>query len=512
MKRLLALTLLSAIAVNLFACSSTEETNSDGSQASENITYEVYLRQSIVEYPPDGGSAKTEILNKLETDLGISNVDYNVVMATGADYDTKLNTMMVGGNVPDLFVVDIDDLETLAKNGVIAPIDDLVANMPTFLERLENPIAMGSYDNFMYEGEHYGFIKTALPGPLNNVGTKALTIRTDWLENVGMESPKTLDELYDVLYAFTYNDPDGNGEDDTYGLGGNKNDMFASIFAAYGVYMNGVNSWTDIDGELVHSTVLPETKEALELLSKWYAEGIIDPDKFIVEGAQADDKFIGSKFGVYEQSVWGNSDARSALEANGSGGYAEFFAYPEGPDGLSGYPISAIETQARVVSADCVENSDPETLAAILDWMINDETDGGLRLVQYGVEGVDYEYDADADTITQHSNVTELYEKGYSNPVRWIDQVDRRWIPEGDARITDFDISNNEDSWIIAEFSGSVPAMKDYPDLYTILWAEYFTKIITGVLPIEAFDEYVEKFYSQGGTELTEQVNAAWKN
>ena len=52
--------------------------------------------------------------------------------------------------------------------------------------------------------------------------------------------------------------------------------------------------------------------------------------------------------------------------------------------------------------------------------------------------------------------------------------------------------------------------MKDYPDLYTVLWAEYFTKIITGALPVEAFDEYVEKFYAQGGNELTEQVNAVW--
>lgn len=43
-------------------------------------------------------------------------------------------------------------------------------------------------------------------------------IRQDWLENLGLEMPTSLDELYDVLYAFTYNDPDGNGVDDTYGI------------------------------------------------------------------------------------------------------------------------------------------------------------------------------------------------------------------------------------------------------------------------------------------------------
>ena len=33
-----------------------------------------------------------------------------------------------------------------------------------------------------------------------------------------MSEPTTLDELYDVIHAFTFNDPDGNGKDDTFGL------------------------------------------------------------------------------------------------------------------------------------------------------------------------------------------------------------------------------------------------------------------------------------------------------
>ena len=40
-------------------------------------------------------------------------------------------------------------------------------------------------------------------------------IRTDWLKNLGMEMPTTIDELHDILYAFTYNDPDQNGANDT---------------------------------------------------------------------------------------------------------------------------------------------------------------------------------------------------------------------------------------------------------------------------------------------------------
>ena len=41
-----------------------------------------------------------------------------------------------------------------------------------------------------------------------------LMMRKDWLENVGMEAPTTIDEWYDVLTAFKEGDPNGNGEQD----------------------------------------------------------------------------------------------------------------------------------------------------------------------------------------------------------------------------------------------------------------------------------------------------------
>lgn len=44
-----------------------------------------------------------------------------------------------------------------------------------------------------------------------------LVMRKDWLDALELEIPQTVDDFYDVLHAFTYEDPDGNGSDDTYG-------------------------------------------------------------------------------------------------------------------------------------------------------------------------------------------------------------------------------------------------------------------------------------------------------
>lgn len=45
-----------------------------------------------------------------------------------------------------------------------------------------------------------------------------LWLRKDWLDNLGLEVPKTMEDLEKVLTAFVEEDPDGNGVDDTTGL------------------------------------------------------------------------------------------------------------------------------------------------------------------------------------------------------------------------------------------------------------------------------------------------------
>ena len=58
-----------------------------------------------------------------------------------------------------------------------------------------------------YEGKNYGMPNLNYSHVENSVSG----YRWDWLEKLGMEVPTTIEELHDVLYAFTHNDPDGNG-------------------------------------------------------------------------------------------------------------------------------------------------------------------------------------------------------------------------------------------------------------------------------------------------------------
>lgn len=65
--------------------------------------------------------------------------------------------------------------------------------------------------NYAIDGRLYGL-------PLERgLSRDALTYRYDWLQNLGLEEPKTVEDLVNMFLAFTNDDPDGNGEDDTYG-------------------------------------------------------------------------------------------------------------------------------------------------------------------------------------------------------------------------------------------------------------------------------------------------------
>ena len=53
-------------------------------------------------------------------------------------------------------------------------------------------------------------------GNAERIPSQFLWIRKDWLDKLGLDVPKTLDDVVEVARAFKNDDPDGNGVDDTW--------------------------------------------------------------------------------------------------------------------------------------------------------------------------------------------------------------------------------------------------------------------------------------------------------
>ena len=177
-----------------------------------------------------------------------------------------------------MFFVNRDTWYKITEAGLTANVEELLPLMP---ERTKTHYSDPNRNNqVVYNGAMYG-----LPDPGNLVQTDAMVIRQDWLDKVGLEAPKTLDEFMTVAKAFTNDDPDGNGKKDTYGLcafldGSGLNaaglgPRFDFIYGAYGVAGTWNLSSKDNFGLNVRN---PNYMKATEFIKTLNDEGVIDPD------------------------------------------------------------------------------------------------------------------------------------------------------------------------------------------------------------------------------------------
>lgn len=216
--------------------------------------------------------------------LGI-NVKYKWVEKGDQAYQ-KLKMAMASGDLPDYFQIDINsnsntqtgklDFQQMAQNDLLEDLTDAYDKYATPLLRqiLEPDGQSMILDTGRVDGKLYGIPQIQ---PLSN-STQYLFIRSDWLNNLGLQPPKTMDEFISVVKAFTDNDPDKNGKKDTVGLLASKEiyNYFGAIFSAYHVYPQ--KWYDDGSGNVVYGSVQPGAKSALKVLQDLYKGGYFDKE------------------------------------------------------------------------------------------------------------------------------------------------------------------------------------------------------------------------------------------
>ena len=118
-----------------------------------------------------------------------------------------------------------DKTTELRADGVIIPLDEYITpeRVPHMFESVKEFAAalelMRRDDGQIW----------AIPATFASLAGPTPWIRYDWLENLGLDVPETFEDPKDVLIAFTNDDPDGNGEDNTWGT-------------SYGGIYNGIST------------------------------------------------------------------------------------------------------------------------------------------------------------------------------------------------------------------------------------------------------------------------------
>ena len=200
----------------------------------------------------------------------------------------KLKVMAAAKNLPDVFPLDIMDsfFYNLKKSKLIREVPDKILAKYPLVKKMNDMNACNMTAKQFNGGKMFSIAHPAMADyPTKSYGCVAY-MRNDWLKKLNLQAPTTMDELYNVLKAFTFNDPDGNGQNDTYGLSG----WLWSVYFAPWVDYYG---WVKDNGKWVPGYASDRLKPALQFYNRLYKEKILDP-----EFAQAPkEKFIQGHVG-----------------------------------------------------------------------------------------------------------------------------------------------------------------------------------------------------------------------
>ncbi len=209
-----------------------------------------------------------------------TNVHVEFEPVKDGDWDTRVNLMFASGDWPDVIIrgsVDVEEYGVTQK--ILLPLDDyLEEHMPNYYSRLHMNNANASIPSS--DGKSY-YIGNLTAQNINHDGNHY--INKNWLDKLGLDVPKTIDELTTVLRAFRDGDPNENGEADEIPFSGadliHQTQGLYTHFANFGVPLQRfVYACIDENQKVVFPGYMPGFRAACEWLNLCYEEGLLDPE------------------------------------------------------------------------------------------------------------------------------------------------------------------------------------------------------------------------------------------
>lgn len=229
------------------------------------------------------------------------NVDIQFMLLPTSLEDAKSKLALMassGEKLPDVVCMQLTNLEVAeyGSKGVFQALNDYIGdasktpNFNAIDEETRNAIvqAITSPDGNIYTLADYS------PEDYNLTPYRCWINKT-WLDNLGLETPTTTDELKAVLEAFATQDPNGNGIQDEIPLTGATSAVWGGFtpyylmnsFIFYNANMANNGLALDADGKTVIAPfTTDEWKQGLEYMNSLSEEGLLDPSMFTMDSTQ----------------------------------------------------------------------------------------------------------------------------------------------------------------------------------------------------------------------------------
>ena len=478
---------------------------------------------------PEGNTyednAYTRYLRKM---LNIQNE--SVHMEREERYDEYVNILVKDHTLPDVLVVsDRETLHELVEN-------DLVADLTDVYKSCTSPRIKEMYDSYggeLLEGGMFDGRLMAIPETVIDHGPCLLWLRKDWMEELDLAEPKTLEEAFTIIEEFKKNRMGTEPGEEPIGLlcdtslvgTTSTNYSVEPVFDNFGAFPQ---RWIlDEYGGVVYGSVTGETKEALGYLNQLYERGILDTDFALRAQNNLRDIVVEGKCGAFFGLWW--TPNNPLMDTYDRDGTAEWEPYYLTEDALNGSQrFTTFRDNKYVVVRKGYEH--PEIVMKIISVLFDytryeakdaDEVNSYFAL---NVDPTARPLVINVDYYEATYKVTENIRKALNGKisVNSLSAIEKSYYDacsnylEGrNVTAEDWAAYKSRISAVGLLIDGDYkPPVRKYledtdgeiPEALKTLEKNTFIQIIMGKKPLDYFDEFVELWYEQGGKELTEQV------
>lgn len=492
---------------------------------------------------PEGDTAEDNQYTRYLRENYNINVIVDWTASRGADYSQKVSLAIASDTLPDAVTAsDPTYISKAVKADMLYDMTDIWDKYAS--EQVKGIIESGNgmaMDPVTFDGKMYG-----LPGSgLRGDGVDMLIVRQDWLDEYGLDAPKTLDDIENIARVFKEKKPAGEGTIPILGpqQGATMYTTFLQttnwgyaltpIFNAYDAYPG---YWLENeDGTITYGSTTENMKKALTRLNQWYEEGLIDPE-------------LGTRDNSLEAL---NSGKAGMTFGCWSIMYSSFQTFMDDPDAnWQAYPIYSDDGkwntgvrnpyQSAIIINKNVSEEVAHALMVLYNVCCRDEANFDvsvdfnwypLRLVISAYDEVEYTYNElykilDGTTKPEdYSDPNLIYKLMYSDSLKVKDAVpgyeSGREIERKDLSMDNMgDFMRYYSCLILGRPVGKYTLDKEVPSAtyqltptmekkWSNLWkleSETILKMILGQQSIDTFDQFVKDWHAQGGDEIIAEI------
>ena len=526
-KSWMAIAVIALFTSGCFGGNSTEESPPTNSQTETAIPEPSSPAASVepFEYPMKGAPELT--LMTEFPDMGTPNegpIDEEYEKRTGIAIrhlggvpmqDNKFKYLLASGNLPDVFMNNWLQFpggpEKAIEQGYILPLNDVIDRYAPNFKRVleENPeidkmvkTDSGIYYAFPFirseEGKVYG-------GPI---------IRKDWLDELGLPVPTTIDEWYTALKAFK----EKKGATAPLTLRtlfmGDRTAGFAGAFGVMG------NFYVE-EGKVKYGYLEPGYRDYLTTMSKWYREGLLDKDFAILDLESVDKKMTSGTSGA--TVGWFSYIEKYNLAAQSGDTAARYVAAPYPTLREGEIPKFGQLDNAYAGTSSAAIKATTKNLEAAVRWLDYGYSKEGSLLNTFGIEGVTYTMENGQPVYTDLVVANKGGLSGDLVMLQYAHQTNFPMIQRDSQLEWKFEETNlavevwrktkHEDYLLppitpTTEEAGELSALMDGIGEYV---KDAELRIIMGVDSIEAYDHMVKQLKLMGIERILEIKQAAYE-